>query len=115
MHGFLLTIHVIACLMMVLLILLQPSKGAGLVIYGGGGDTLFSTPSGTSFMKKLTAGFAITFACTSLLLTIMSTRIGLDSVTTRTRLPAAPAQAPAQSPAQPPAQDKAPTEKPPKK
>ncbi len=92
MHGFLLVVHVIACLMMVLLILLQPSKGAGLVMSGGGGYTLFSTPSGPSFLKKLTAGCAITFATTSLLLTILSTRVGLHSVTSTTRIPEAPPQ-----------------------
>src|SRR5262245_11190212 len=98
MHGFLLTIHVIACVLMVLLILLQPSKGGGLVIYGGGGDALFNTPSGTSFMKKFTAGCAITFAIASLMLPILSTRVGMASVTTRTRLPGPP---PAQAPASP--------------
>ena len=105
MHGLLLVIHVGACLMMVLVILLQPSKGGGLQIYGGGGDTLFSTSSGTTFMKQLTAGCAVTFAITSLLLTIMSTRVGMDSVTTRTRLPEAP----------PPAATPAPSSQAPKK
>jgi len=41
-------------------------------MFGGGGDSLFSTPSGTDFIKKFTTGAAIAFAITSLLLTILA-------------------------------------------
>ena len=94
MYHFLLTIHVIACLFMVLFVLLQTGRGAGLSMFGGGGDSLINTPSGSSFMKKFTAGLAATFALTSLFLTLLSDRTGMSSVTSK-----APAQATLPAPA----------------
>ncbi|PIR15643.1 MAG: preprotein translocase subunit SecG, partial [Elusimicrobia bacterium CG11_big_fil_rev_8_21_14_0_20_64_6] len=70
MHFFLLTVHVIACLSMILFVLLQTGRGAGLSMFGGGGDSLINPPSGSNFMKKFTAGLAATFAITSLFLTL---------------------------------------------
>ena len=96
MYHFLLTVHVTACLGMILFVLLQTGRGAGLSMFGGGGDSLINTPSGSSFMKKFTAGLAATFAVTSLFLTLLSDRTGLSSVTSRAAPPAAvPAAAPA--------------------
>lgn len=83
MYPFLLTIHVAACVLMVIVVLLQAGRGAGLAVFGGGGDSMFQTPSGSSFMKKFTAALAITFCFTSLFLTLLSTRRGLESVTDR--------------------------------
>jgi preprotein translocase subunit SecG len=111
MYHFLLVIHVIACLLMILVVLLQTGRGAGLAVFGGGGDSLINTPTGSSFMKKFTAILAGTFAATSLLLTLLSSRSGMSSVTSRVRAqaPQAPAaapaaeQAPAAAPATPPA------------
>ena len=95
MYTFLLTIHVIACLAMILFVLLQTGKGAGLQMFGGGGDSLINTPSGSSFMKKFTTGLAATFAFTSLMLTLLQSRTGMSSVTSRLAnqppVPAAPA------------------------
>ncbi len=97
MYTFLLTVHIIACLGMILFVLLQTGRGAGLSMFGGGGDSLISTPTGTSFMKKFTAGLAATFAITSLFLTLLSDRTGMSSVTSK--LPALPAPAPVEAPA----------------
>ena len=103
MYHFLLTIHVIACLFMVLFVLLQTGRGAGLSMFGGGGDSLINTPSGSSFMKKFTAGLAATFAMTSLFLTLLSDRTGMSSVTSKVPAQATlPAPAPAAT-ATPPA------------
>jgi preprotein translocase subunit SecG len=103
MYTFIMTVHVLACFLLILIVLVQPSKGGGFAIYGGGGDTLFSAGSGTSFMKQMTAGCAITFAITSLLLTLLASRSGLRSVVSR--LPAEPPSAPASpAPATPPTQ-----------
>lgn len=95
LYSIVLVIHVLACLFMIVSVLLQQGKGAGLALYGGGGETLFSAPSGSSFMRKFTAGTAVTFAMTSLLLTLISTRSGLSSVTSRIPAPAAEQTAPA--------------------
>ena len=74
-------------------------------MFGGGGDSLINTPSGSDFMKKFTAVLAGTFAFTSLFLTLLSSRAGLSSVTSRVHMPAPPpleapaAPAPAPAPA----------------
>ena len=100
MYQFFLTVHVIACLLMILVVLLQTGRGAGLMVFGGGGDSLINTPSGSTFMKKFTAVLAGTFAATSLFLNLLSSRSGLSSVTSRVSAPppiapAAPRSAPA--------------------
>ena len=96
--------HVAACLFLILVVLLQAGRGAGLAVFGGGGDAVFASPSGSSFLKQATTVIAATFAVTSLMLTLLSSRAGMRSVTGRTielPRPAAPAQPapPAQAPA----------------
>ncbi|MBI5239186.1 MAG: preprotein translocase subunit SecG, partial [Elusimicrobia bacterium] len=67
---------------------------AGLAVFGGGGDSLINTPSGSDFMKKFTAVLAGTFAFTSLFLTLLGSRAGMSSVTSRVAAPV-PVEAPA--------------------
>jgi preprotein translocase subunit SecG len=94
-YDFVLTIHVIACTLVILVILLQTGRGAGLTVFGGGGDSLITTPTGSSFMRKLTGVLAGSFAVTSLFLALLSGRTGMSSVTSKVPLPmAAPQQAP---------------------
>ena len=99
MYHFLLTVHIIACFGMILFVLLQTGRGAGLSMFGGGGDSLINTPSGSSFMKKFTGALAATFAFTSLFLTLLSDRTGMSSVTSK--VPALPVPIPASAPATP--------------
>ncbi|MDE2490826.1 MAG: preprotein translocase subunit SecG, partial [Elusimicrobia bacterium] len=87
MYHFVMAIHVLACLAMILVVLLQTGKGAGLQVFGGGGDSLITTPSGSSFMKKFTAGLAATFALTSLFLTLLQSRSSMASVTSEVPAP----------------------------
>ena len=52
MFTFLVTLHIIVCLVLILVILLQAGKGSGLAnIFGGGVQTLFGTKASTSSMK----------------------------------------------------------------
>lgn len=76
MYTLLVFLHILVCIGLILIVLLQPGKGAGLgnLMGGGGGDQLFSAPSGTAFLKKVTTGMALTFILTSVTLTILSTR-----------------------------------------
>lgn len=97
MHTILMVIHVAACALMIFFVLLQTGRGAGLSMFGGGGDSLINTPSGSGFMKKITAGLAATFAVTSLFLTLLSDRTGMSSVTSS--VPATPAPVAAEAPA----------------
>ncbi|MBI5244059.1 MAG: preprotein translocase subunit SecG [Elusimicrobia bacterium] len=89
MYGFLLAIHLTVCILMILIILLQAGRGAGLSVFGSSGEAVFASPSGSSFLKKFTAILAATFAVTSLMLTLLSGRFGNRSVTRGpVRLPA---------------------------
>lgn len=97
-YGLLKVIHIAACLLMIIVVLLQTGRGAGLAVFGGGGDSLINTPSGSDFMKKFTAVLAGTFAFTSLFLTLLGSRAGMSSVTSRV---AAPAPVPVEAPAAP--------------
>ena len=96
MYEFILIIHIAVCFLLILTVLLQSGKGAGLNLFGGGGDTLFSAPSGSSFMRQFTSGLAMTFAFTSLFLTLFASRSNMRSVTSR--IPAPP---PVSAPAEP--------------
>lgn len=97
-YNFLLAVHIVACVLMIMIVLLQTGRGAGLAVFGGGGDSLINTPSGSSFMKKFTTILAGTFAFTSLFLTLLSTRAGMTSVTSGVQAPT-PVTAPAAEPA----------------
>lgn len=94
MYTLILIIHVLICLGLILIVLLQAGKGSGisgLFGGGGGGDQLFSASSGMAFIKKVTVGMAVAFVVTSLILTIMTSRRGMRTVTSQ--IPAIPVPA----------------------
>ena len=99
MYSFIVAIHVILAFVIILsIVVFQTSKGSALSMFGGGGDSLFNAASGTSFIKKFTAGCAALFAVTSLLLTIFGSNQRFRSVVQEYPLQqqAAPAQPAAQ-------------------
>jgi preprotein translocase subunit SecG len=67
-------LHLIACVFLILVVLLQTGKGAemGAVFGGGGGSTLFGASGAGNFLTKLTTGTAIVFFLTSLFLAYSS-------------------------------------------
>lgn len=79
MYVLLIVIHVLACLILIAVILLQAGKGGGLAeTFGGGGggfQSLFGTKAST-FLTRATAIFAVAFLVTSLSLAILSTKRG---------------------------------------
>jgi len=83
MYTLVLIIHLIVCIGLIMIVLLQAGKGQGIAgLFGGGGsDQLFSAPSGLAFIKKITVAMAVIFVLTSLTLTVMTARQGLRSVT----------------------------------
>lgn len=88
MYGMILTLHVIVCLVLIVVVLLQSGKAGGMGIFGGGSsEALFSAPSGTAFMKKLTMGLAIAFLCTTIILTFLHGRRSTRSVIQRVGIP----------------------------
>lgn len=83
MYTLVIAFHVLVCALVILVVLMQSGKGAGFsgLFGGGGGDALFSAPSGSSFMRKVTTGMAAAFFLTSLTLTYLAARRGLRTVT----------------------------------
>ena len=69
-------IHVIVCLILILVVLLQSGKGADLAgAFGGGGSqTAFGARGTATFLSKLTTGAAIVFMLTSLTLSLMRSK-----------------------------------------
>src|SRR5258706_16012717 len=66
-------LHVIVCVFLIAVVLLQRGKGAqvGAVFGGGGGATMFGGRGAGNFLTKLTTGAAIVFMITSLSLAYM--------------------------------------------
>ncbi|MBI5210124.1 MAG: preprotein translocase subunit SecG [Elusimicrobia bacterium] len=107
-YKILLAIHVCACLLLILTVLIQGGRGAGLMVFGGGGD-LINTPSGTTFIKKFTGVLAGVFALTSLFLTLLSTRSSMTSVVRRAPPGSVPVRAPADPASNPGTAEQAPS------
>lgn len=78
MFTIVVVLHVIVCLVLIVVILLQAGRGAGLAnIFGGGGgvQTLFGTSAAT-FLTRATTVCAILFLLTCLSLGIISYQRG---------------------------------------
>jgi preprotein translocase subunit SecG len=67
-----LTLHIIACVVLVLLVLLQSGKEGMGVIFGGGSTSLFGSTGAGGILVKLTTVAALTFLGTSLGYNILS-------------------------------------------
>jgi preprotein translocase subunit SecG len=74
-------IHVIVCLALIGIVLLQHGKGAGIgAAFGGSSQTVFGSTGAAPFLAKLTAAAAILFMVTSLGLTFLGQKKGTSSV-----------------------------------
>ncbi|MBK8576675.1 MAG: preprotein translocase subunit SecG [Elusimicrobia bacterium] len=89
LFSVILSIHVVACVLVILVVLLQSGKGAGFSgIFGGGGsDAVFSAPSGSQFIRKVTTGFAVAFSFRPYFLTYLGSRRGVRTVTREFAIP----------------------------
>src|SRR5512145_584167 len=103
MMTFLTILHVLACVTLILIVLLQAGKGANMgAAFGGSSQTVFGSGGAGTFLGKMTAAVAIIFMLTSFALTYMASRqsssliSGSSSPVTKQSIPAKPA------PAQPP-------------
>jgi len=69
-------IHVVVCLLLVLIVLLQSGKGADLAgAFGGGGSqTAFGARGTATFLSKLTTGAAVIFMLTSFTLSLLTSQ-----------------------------------------
>ena len=66
-------IHLIVCLSLIFIILIQSSKGAEMgAAFGGSSQTLFGSRGAATFMNKITTITAILFMLTSLTLAVFT-------------------------------------------
>jgi preprotein translocase subunit SecG len=114
-------IHIVACLFLIGVVLLQQGKGADMgAVFGGSSSTIFGSSGAGNFLTRLTTIMAVVFMLTSLTLTYTGARRVSSTVFDSAPLPEAPplevpaqqgkpvgvepqAQAPAQAPAPAPA------------
>lgn len=116
MQTLILTLHIIVCVVLVILILLQAGKEGMGVIFGGGNTSVFGSSGAGGMLAKMTAFMAVVFVVTSLSYTyVTSSRPGDESAVLKVEpltiedVPAKPAAAPeAAAPAQPAATSEAP-------
>ena len=88
-------IHVVACLFLIVVVLLQTGKGADMgAVFGGGSQTLFGSGGAGNFLTRLTTGTAIAFMITSLILTYGASRTPTSRLLNRLPTAEAPAQEP---------------------
>ncbi len=97
------TLHIIICIFLILVVLLQQGKGADLSVFGGGTTmAAFGARSATNLLHRLTVGAFVAFILTTLGIAYLKGHVEGSSVMKA----AAPASAPAKAPA--PASEAAP-------
>jgi preprotein translocase subunit SecG len=72
LNGIILTVHVAACILLIIFVLLQSGKEGMGVIFGGGSSSLFGSTGAGGILVKLTTFLAIIFFCTSLSYSILT-------------------------------------------
>ncbi|MEW5804502.1 MAG: preprotein translocase subunit SecG [bacterium] len=74
MYGALIAIHLIVCIIMILVVISQSSKGSemGAVFGGGASQTAFGSQGAAGFLEKTTVVCAVVFMITSLSLAVLS-------------------------------------------
>lgn len=98
MQSLILTLHIIVCVLLVILILLQSGKEGMGVIFGGGNTSVFGSSGAGGILAKLTTLMAVIFVITSLSYTyVTSSRPSSESTILNVKIeePQAPANAPA--------------------
>jgi preprotein translocase subunit SecG len=81
-------VHVIACIILVLVVLLQAGKGADMgAVFGGASSTIFGSSGAGNFLTRLTTGAAVVFMTTSLALTWVGTRGGGSTIMPESGIP----------------------------
>jgi preprotein translocase subunit SecG len=96
MSVLLIFIHVIVCIALIMIVLLQTGKGAdmGAAFGGGSSQSLFGSTGASTFLSKATTVAAVVFMITSLALAYISSNRTGKSIMTNTP---APVSAPATS------------------
>lgn len=72
MESLILVLHIVVCVLLVILVLLQSGKEGMGVIFGGGNTSVFGSTGAGSLLAKMTAFMAVIFVCTSLAYTYVT-------------------------------------------
>lgn len=84
-------VHIIIAVLLVLVVLVQDSKGGGLSgIASGGNQSIFGATGGATLLVKITRYLAIGFMVTCIALTVLSVKSTTRSVIDSATIPAAP-------------------------
>jgi preprotein translocase subunit SecG len=68
-------LHILVCLFLIAIVLLQRGKGADLgAAFGGSSSTLFGSRGAATFLNKITTVAAVVFMLTSLVLTMVTSK-----------------------------------------
>jgi preprotein translocase subunit SecG len=109
-YGLIVTVHIIVCLFIIIVVLLQSGKSGDIsAAFGGqGSQTAFGPRGAASALSKATTWSAVAFMLTSITLSVYSTRAGgpssvVEGIKSR---PVKTQTAPAPAPTAPPAQKK---------
>jgi len=95
--GFIVVVHVLVCIFLIFVVLLQQGKSADLAgAFGGqGSQTAFGPRAAANVLTRLTTWSAIIFMCTSISLTVLMAHAGGGSHSVLDNVKTAPASAPA--------------------
>ena len=75
------TVHILICLFLILVVLLQQGKGADLSVFGGGGTmTAFGARGAATLLHKMTVVGFVGFIVTTLVIGILQKQGGASSV-----------------------------------
>jgi preprotein translocase subunit SecG len=91
-------LHVVVCIALVRIVLMQKGKGASMgAAFGGSSQTVFGSTGATPFLSKITVAAAVIFMLTSLALALLMGRGASSSLMKGVNIPAAtqPAESPA--------------------
>ena len=102
-------IHILVCIFLILVVLLQQGKGADLSVFGGGStQTAFGARGATTLLHKLTVGSFVVFVLTTMSLAILqagptgrSVMSGVAAPKTSQGAPATPGKPATPAPATP--------------
>ena len=81
METLIIIAHVVVCLFLIAIVLLQQGKGANIgASFGGSSQTLFGSEGPVPLLNKITTAVAVIFMLTSMTLAYISSQIGSNSV-----------------------------------
>lgn len=86
-QNLILTLHIIVCVLLVILVLLQSGKEGMGVIFGGGNSSVFGSAGAGGILAKLTAFMGVIFIITSLSYTyVTSSRTTSESAVLKVKI-----------------------------